>query len=230
MARWYATAIENARLNPQAQEHANRVVDLEAQGLVPPDGRAFCDHINVYHCSKFSDGAAAVCVSSSSGLERLGIPRAQAVEIVGLGQATANLTLPPPDPTDLTTSRVAIDRARAVAGVVPGDIGVFEVHDCFSITGILSLEALSLAAPGEGADLVLAGAHARAGAHPTNTGGGLVGYGHPTGASGVRMAVDLWRQLTGRADAFQVNVTKDHGQMISMGGDDKTAVSLVLRH
>jgi acetyl-CoA C-acetyltransferase/acetyl-CoA acyltransferase len=62
-----------------------------------------------------------------------------------------------------------------------------------------------------------------------NTGGGLVGYGHPTGASGVRMAVDLWRQLTGRAGDGQVQVAGDHGIMVSMGGNDKTAVSLVLR-
>lgn len=229
MARWYATAIENARRNPAAQEHTNRVANLVAQGLSLPDGRTFCDHINVYHCSKVSDGAAALCVASAEGLEKLAVARRDAVEIAGLGQASANLTTPPVDLTDLTASRAAIERARDMAGIGTTDLGVFEVHDCFSITGILSLEALGLAASGEGADLVLSGAHGRTGSHPTNTGGGLVGYGHPTGASGVRMAVDLWRQLTGKADTYQVSVRTDHAQMISMGGDDKTAVSLVLR-
>ncbi|HNX51387.1 MAG TPA: hypothetical protein PKL08_14560, partial [Thermoanaerobaculaceae bacterium] len=62
-----------------------------------------------------------------------------------------------------------------------------------------------------------------------NTGGGLIGYGHPTGATGVRMAVDLWRQLTGRAAGYQVDVRKDHGILVSMGGNDKTVVSLVVR-
>jgi len=56
-----------------------------------------------------------------------------------------------------------------------------------------------------------------------------VGYGHPTGASGVRMAVDLWKQLTGRAGAYQVPVAREHGIMASMGGNDKTVVSLVLK-
>jgi acetyl-CoA acetyltransferase len=56
-----------------------------------------------------------------------------------------------------------------------------------------------------------------------------VGYGHPTGASGVRMAVDLMRQLTGRAGDYQVPMAREHGILLSMGGNDKTVVSLVLR-
>lgn len=176
-----------------------------------------------------SDGAAAILVASAAGLGRLGIDRNDAVEVTGLGQASANLTHPPVDLCELSTSRLAVERARAMAGVGSSGLGVFEVHDCFSITGLLSLEALGLASPGEGADLVLSGAHARSGAHPTNTSGGLIGYGHPTGASGVRMAVDLWRQLTGKAGPYQVELRTEHAQMISMGGDDKTAVSLVLQ-
>jgi acetyl-CoA C-acetyltransferase/acetyl-CoA acyltransferase len=109
------------------------------------------------------------------------------------------------------------------------DMGVFELHDCFTISGLLSVEAMGLAGAGGGAQLVLSGATGRAGRFPVNTGGGLVGYGHPTGATGVRMAVDLWRQLTGRAGAYQVPLAKDHGIMLSMGGDDKTIVSLVIR-
>ena len=78
-------------------------------------------------------------------------------------------------------------------------------------------------------EAVLSGVTRRDGACPANTGGGLVGYGHPTGATGVRMAVDLWKQLTGKAGGFQVNVAKEHGVMVSMGGNDKTVVSLVVR-
>jgi acetyl-CoA C-acetyltransferase/acetyl-CoA acyltransferase len=88
---------------------------------------------------------------------------------------------------------------------------------------------LGLAAPGAGAERVLAGDTVRTGPRPVNPGGGLVGYGHPTGATGVRMAVDLWRQLTGRAGGVQVEVAKEHGLMLNMGGDDKTAVALVLK-
>lgn len=229
MAHWYATAIEHARLNPLAQEHFNAVPDLVAQGLTPPDGRVFCDNINLFHCSKVSDGAAAIVVCSKEGLRRLGLKREDAIKIVGYGHAAADLTEAPPDLTELTTSTVATAHARRMAGVPKKEIGLLEVHDCFSITGILSLEAVGLAAPGEGADLVIAGETKRTGRIPTNTGGGLVGYGHPTGASGVRMAVDLWKQLTGKAGEAQVDLKKEHGLMISMGGNDKTVVSLVVK-
>ena len=229
MAHWYATAIENARANPLAQEHHNAVKDLVGQGLTPPDGRTFCEHINLFHCSKVSDGAAGIIVCSKEGYKRLGLKREDVVKIVGYGHAAANLTAPPPDLTELTTSRKASATARDMAGITINDFGVIEVHDCFSITGMLSLEALELAAPGQSIDLVLAGENKRTGRFPTNAGGGLVGYGHPTGASGVRMAVDLWKQLTGRAGSFQVPLQKEHGIMISMGGNDKTVVSLVVK-
>lgn len=229
MAHWYKTAVEHARLNPLAQEHTNKVSDLLAQGLTPPDGRSFCDHINLWHCSKVSDGAAAIVVCSKEGLKRLGVDRKDAVKIVGYGHAAANLTLPPAELTELSTSRIASHQAMKMAGIGKKEVGVLEVHDCFSITGILSLEAVGLAKPGEGADFVSAGETHLGGRIPTNTGGGLVGYGHPTGASGVRMAVDLWKQLTGRAGAYQAELDKEHGLMISMGGNDKTVVSLVLK-
>jgi len=229
MARWYRNAVEHARLNPAAQEFHNSVADLEAQGLTPPNPRSFTDHLNLFDCSKVSDGAAALVVASEAGYRRLGLARADVIEVTGLAQVTANLTSPPPDLTELTTSRRAAAQALAMAGIGARDAGIFEVHDCFTISGLLSVEALGLAPAGGGAELVLSGATARAGAFPTNTGGGLVGYGHPTGATGVRMAVDLWKQLTGRAGDYQVPVAREHGIMVSMGGNDKTVVSLVVR-
>ncbi|MBP7867959.1 MAG: 3-ketoacyl-CoA thiolase [Acidobacteria bacterium] len=229
MARWYVNAIENARLNPLAQEYHNKAENLEALGMAPPDAAVFTEHLNFFDCSKVSDGAAAILVCSREGWERLGLTRDDVVEVTGLGQVESNLTAPPPDLAELATSRRAAASALDMGGVGIGDVGVFEVHDCFTISGILSVEALGLAAPGEGPDLVLAGETALKGSHPVNTGGGLVGYGHPTGASGVRMAVDLWKQLTGRAGDFQVHPRKEYGLMVSMGGNDKTVVSVLVR-
>jgi acetyl-CoA C-acetyltransferase/acetyl-CoA acyltransferase len=229
MAHWYKNAVEHARLNPAAQEYHNTTADLLAQGRTPPNPRTFTEHLNLFDCSKVSDGAAALVVASAEGLRRLGLARADAVEVAGFGQVAANLTAPPPDLTELTTCGRAIAQAREMAGIGIQDAGVFEVHDCFTISGLLSVEALGLAPAGGGAELVLNGATGRSGRYPTNTGGGLIGYGHPTGASGVRMAVDLWSQLTGRAGDCQVTLAQEHGIMVSMGGNDKTAVSLVLR-
>lgn len=229
MAAWYANAVENARLNPLAQEYHNTSPDLVKVGMSKPDAASFTEHLNVFDCSKVSDGAAAVLVCSEEGLARLGVGRDAAVQVAGYGQVVDDLVQAPPDLTALTTSRKAVENALVQAGIGVQDVGVFEVHDCFTITGILSMEAMGLANPGEGPELVSGGAMKRDGAYPTNTSGGLVGYGHPTGASGVRMAVDLWKQLTGRAEGFQVAVQKPHGLLISMGGNDKTVVSVVVR-
>lgn len=228
-AHWFRNAIENARLNPDAQEHTNRAPDLLALGRTAPNPRTFTEHLNLFDCSKVSDGAAAIVLASEAGLHRLGLARKDAVEVAGLGHATANLTTPPPDLAEMTTSKLAAAQALKMAGIDIGDVGVAEVHDCFTVTGLLLAEALGMAAPGEGADAIAGGITRRDGRWPTNTGGGLIGYGHPTGATGVRMAVDLWRQLTGRAVGYQVEVRKEHGLLLNMGGNDKTVVSLALR-
>jgi acetyl-CoA acetyltransferase len=228
-AHWYRNAVENARLNPDAQERFNTSGDLLKQGLTAPNAKAFTEHLNLYDCSKVSDGAAAIVVCSEEGWRRMGLSREDVVEVAGYGQMAANLTAPPPDLTEMTTCKRAAAQAQAMAGTSIRDMGVCEVHDCFTVSGILLTEALGMAEAGGGAEAVIGGLTRRTGAYPTNTGGGLVGYGHPTGATGVRMAVDLWRQLTGRAGEYQVDVKKDHALMVSMGGNDKTVVSLVLR-
>lgn len=228
MAQWVASALGQARLEPTAQEHHNRVADLLALGRTAPDGRTFCEHLNLFDCSKVSDGAASLVVASAEGLARLGLSLTEAVEVRGLGQATADLASDPEDLTELGTTRVAARRALAMAGLQVQEVGVFEVHDCFSITGLLSLEALGLAAPGGAPDLLAEGAHRPGGRCPTNLTGGLIGWGHPTGASGVRMAVDLWRQLRGRAEACQLAQVPGAGLMVSMGGNDRSVVCLAL--
>ncbi len=231
MARWYRNAIENARLCPTAQEYHNSQADLEAVALTEPNPQSFVDHLNVYDCSKVSDGASAIAIASEEGLNRAGIAKADAVEVVGVGQVEADLTLPPPDLTRLDTTRRAVELALASAGIGTDRLATVETHDCFTIAGILAVEAIGLAGEGCGPDFVLDGQTARGGRVPFNTTGGLIGWGHPTGATGVHQAVTLWEQLTGRADRCQIDVPADrpYGLSINMGGDDKTLVALVYR-
>ena len=230
-ARWYRNAIENARLCETAQEFHNTCPDLEAVGLTEPNPKSFVDHLNVFDCSKVSDGAAAIAVVSEEGLKRIGIAKADAVEIVGWGQVEADLTVPPADPARLETSARAVEKALAAAGIKAGDLGTVECHDCFTISGILSVEAIGLAGPGGGPDYVLAGNTARGGAVPFNTTGGLIGWGHPTGGSGVRQAVTIWQQLTGKAGKAQIEISpqRPYGLSVSMGGNDKTVVAIVYK-
>jgi acetyl-CoA C-acetyltransferase/acetyl-CoA acyltransferase len=66
---------------------------------------------------------------------------------------------------------------------------------------------------------------------PMNTTGGLIGWGHPTGATGVHQAVTIWQQLTGKAGKSQIKITDErpYGMTINMGGDDVTVVAIVYK-
>ncbi len=231
MARWYEQAILNARKNPKAQEYHNRIEDLFAAGMTPPNPKVFCEHINVFDCSKVSDGASALIAASEEGLKKIGVPKSQAVELIGYGVAVADLTKSPPDQTKMTTVAKGVEKAYTMTGLGPQDIGILEVHDCFSIGGILELEAAQFAGYGEGFDFVFEGKTRPEGEIPTNATGGLIGFGHYTGGTGVRQAVDIVHQLTGQAGDCQVTIPSErpYGLMISMGGNDKTVVSCIFK-
>lgn len=231
MARWFRNAIENARLCPTAQEYHNTAKDLEALGLSEPTPKAFVDHLNVYDCSKVSDGASAIAIVSEEGLARIGIPKSQAIEVVGWAQVEADITKAPEDLTQLKTTQVAAQEALKSAGITYAQLGTVETHDCFTIAAVMAVEAIGFAGPGEGADFIAAGRTARGGSIPFNTTGGLIGWGHPTGGTGVHQAVTLMEQLTGAAGDAQVQIPGDrpYGLSINMGGDDKTLVAIVYR-
>ncbi|MCX6271507.1 MAG: beta-ketoacyl synthase N-terminal-like domain-containing protein [Bacteroidetes bacterium] len=231
LARWYRNAIENARLCPTAQEYHNATKDLEAQGLTEPNGKSFVDHLNVFDCSKVSDGASAIAIISEEGLKRVGIPLTDAIEVAGWGQVADDLTKDPQDRTALSTSKVAVEQALQRAGITRDQLATAEIHDCFTIAGVMAIEAMGFAAPGKGPDFILEGKTARDGVIPFNTTGGLIGWGHPTGATGVHQAVTILEQLTGKAGDAQIIIPADkpYGLSLNMGGDDKTLVSIVYR-
>jgi acetyl-CoA acetyltransferase len=229
LARWYRNAIENARLCPTAQEYHNTATDLEALAMTEPNGKTFVDNLNIYDCSKVSDGASAIAIVSEEGLKRCGIPAAGAIEVIGWGQLEDDITKPPADPAELTTTKQAVKEALASAGITCDQIGTAEIHDCFTIAGLMCMEAIGFAEKGKGADFILDGNTARDGRFPINTTGGLIGWGHPTGGTGVHQAVTILEQLTGNAGAAQVKIHADrpYGLTVNMGGDDKTLVSIV---
>lgn len=230
-AVWYKNAIENARLCPTAQEYTNQVADLESQGLTEPNPRSFTDHLNVFDCSKVSDGASSIAIVSEEGMQRCGVPLNQAVEVVGVGHAADDITALPDDLTRLSTVAFAVKQALDSAGISASDLATVETHDCFTIAGILGMEAIGLAEEGKGADFVIEGHTSRKGKIPVNTTGGLIGWGHPTGATGVHQAVTIWEQLTGNAGEAQINIPAErpYGLTVNMGGDDRTVVAIVYR-
>ncbi|MBN2173413.1 MAG: hypothetical protein JW731_04735 [Bacteroidales bacterium] len=232
MKQWFINAIENARLCPTAQEYENKVEDLGTlYDKMAPNGKAFVDSLNVLDCSKVSDGASGIAIMSEEGMKRCGIRRDQAVEVISYAQVERNITNDPPDRTELTAIKKAAKQALDSAGITINDLATAEIHDCFSIAGILTTEALGFAEPGKGAQFVADRNTARDGKIPMNTTGGLIGWGHPTGGTGVHQAVTIWEQLTGNAGSAQIEISKDrpYGMTINMGGDDVTVVAIIYK-
>lgn len=210
-AQWYENAIMHARKDEKAQEYYNKTEDLKALGMMEPNPKTFLSCLNPYDCSKVSDGAASFILATEEGLKKLGVKAS--VELIGLGEAEGDITQPPPDETHLATTEAAVKKAFQSAESNVDKMDRIEVHDCFTVSGLLSLEAIGLAKPGEGTDYILS----KKSFDKVNLSGGLIGFGHPTGASGVRMMVDLMN-----------DAALKQGLMVSMGGNDKTVTAIVV--
>jgi acetyl-CoA C-acetyltransferase len=228
MAAWYAQCVVNARKYPKAQEYHNQTKDLFSLAMTPADPDKFVPIFNLYNCSKVSDGASGLMLFTEEGLKKFGIDKRDAAEIIGIGEAEGDLTQAPADLTALDITAIAAKKALASAGITLSEVGKLEIHDCFAITALLSLEAIGVAPPGGAAQMIIDGGISPTGTLPTNLSGGLTAFGHPTGATGVRQLVDLLAQLTGKAENY-VPSTKPYAMMISMGGNDKTVTSLILK-
>jgi acetyl-CoA acyltransferase len=227
-------AIANANCNPLAHMQVKEMpleLAREASDRNPCflGNEALSPYIKISDCSQVSDGASALLLVSEEGLSRLGRAQADVVEIAGTGHSVASL-YEDGDPTELATTRTAVGQAYASAGIGPDTVNIAEVHDCFTVTELMMLEAVGLADPGQGGALTRDGATARDGSVPVNTGGGLIGFGHPVGATGVKQPLELFRQMKGRCGDYQVASDLQWGITANMGGDDKTVVSLAIRN
>jgi acetyl-CoA C-acetyltransferase/acetyl-CoA acyltransferase len=228
MAKRYELSILNARKNPKAQEFHNKTENLLEKGMTPPDPKRFVPHLNLYDCSKVTDGAASLVVATEEGVKKLGLDKKTLVELAGFRSSEGDLTEKPADPTVLENTGIAARGALEMAGITRNEIGILELHDCFSISGLLALESIGFADKGKASTYVQDENTAPQGALPTNLSGGLGGFGHPVGATGVRQMVDLILQFAGKAEN-PAGIKKDFGMMVSMGGNDKTVTSLVVR-
>lgn len=234
MAKLVVKAYDNANKNPNAHmqsvhmtlENAATASDRNPLFLENNEYREF---MKVSDCSQVSDGASAIVMVSEAGLAKLGKRASDAVELVAYGHATAPLD-GLSDPLVMRTAEAAIGEAYRDAGVAARDIGVAEVHDCFSITEVLLYEALGFAERGHGIDLVRDGSTTLGGRLPVNTGGGLMAFGHPVGATGVKQVLEIVRQQKGLCGAYQMAQRPTLGVTANIGGDDRTAVVTVLRN
>jgi len=151
-------------------------------------------------CAPMSDGAVALLIASRSALSRF--DKKRAVRVRGIGVASGSNRKPSEVERHLT--RIACDRAYAMAGVGPKDVDVAELHDASAIAEILHSENCGFAEYGGGGALVESGATRLGGRLPINVSGGLLSKGHPIGATGGIQVRDLVLQLRGEAGEAQL--------------------------
>lgn len=234
LGRVSVKAYANANRNPLAHMRAVSM-DLETAGSANDRNPAFLSNpelkpfMKMSDCSQVSDGGSALIVVSEEGLRKLGKSPSDAIELVALSHCTGNLWQDG-DPLVLETTRAAAKQAYAAAGVAPDQIRVAEVHDCFTVTELLMMEALGWAEQGQAAALLREGRTEIGGDIPVNTGGGLVGFGHPVGATGVKQILEIYRQMKGLCGDYQVPGSPDLGLTANMGGNDKTVVVGIYRN
>ena len=122
----------------------------------------------------------------------------------------------------------ALADARARAGMTDiTDLDGLETHDCFTITEYMAIDHCGLTAPGESWKAVEEGRITRDGDFPINPSGGLIGLGHPVGATGVRMVLDCARQVTGQAGNYQI-ANAENMITFNVGGSTTTCASFVV--
>ena len=223
----------NARRNPNAQTREWAVPDpISDDDATNPgiEGR-----LRRFDCSQVTDGGAGVVLVSDKYLRDH--PGARPIaRITGWGHRTVGLGLR--QKLDRAAAgdsagyvlphvRAAVLDALRRAQVSLDDLDGIEVHDCFTPSEYLAIDHIGLTGPGESWKAIENGEIEFGGRLPINPSGGLIGGGHPVGASGVRMLVDAAKQVSGTAGDYQVDSAKTFGTL-NFGGSTATTVSFVV--
>lgn len=232
-------AFKNARSNPLAQSRgwsafADDAIVEKARASTELRG-GFDGQLRRSDCAQVTDGGAAVVLATPRFAEtwaaKRGVDLASVPRLLGWGHRTAGLTL------DSKLARAeaggllfphvadAMRDARRRAGIE--ELDGYEVHDCFTTTLYMAIDHLGLTAPGRSWEAIEDGRIARTGKAPINPSGGLIGVGHPVGATGVRMVHDAARQVGARAGDCQVANARRFGTL-NLGGSATTVVAFVV--
>jgi len=226
----------NAKRNPNAQtrnysfSEKSFTADDEANPVV--EGRT-----RKMDCGQVTDGASVIFLASEKRAAQYardrGIPMSSLSRIAGWGHRSAPISFAQKlrdsadNPYVFPQVRRAIEDARARANISIDAIDAVETHDCFAATEYMAIDHLGLTAPGESWKAIEEGVIEMGGSCPINPSGGLIGLGHPVGATGVRMLLDAHRQVTGTAGDYQVE-DASRVQTLNIGGSTTTTVSFVV--
>ena len=226
----------NAASNPLAQTRAWRFSDASftADDAANPvvEGR-----LRRQDCSQVTDGAVAVVLASArfaaAQAARTGQRMTDFGRISGWGHRTVGLSLAAK--LERTSEghlfphirEAAMDAYRRANIPGPAALSGIETHDCFTISEYMAIDHLGITEAGEGWRAIEAGTLERGGALPMNASGGLIGGGHPVGATGVRMLLDAHKQVTDSAGDCQISGA-DRLLTFNLGGSTTTSVCLIV--
>lgn len=192
---------QNGVHSPKA--HFRKAVPMETIISAP----MISDPLGLFDCSGVSDGAACAIVTTPAIARALGKKDVVLVKALQLSVSSGQeSTMSEWDGSHVRNTRNAARRAYAEAGITKPreQLSLTEVHDCFSITELVTMEDLFISSDGGAVTDVLDGVFDRDGKMPCQIDGGLKCFGHPIGASGLRMAYEIYTQLLGRAGARQL--------------------------
>jgi acetyl-CoA C-acetyltransferase len=212
---------QNGALSPKA--HLRKAVDMDTILKAP----MIADPLGLYDCCGVSDGAACAIITTPEIARGLGMANPVTVKAIQLCASHGwEMSYGAWDGASVRNTQVAARRAFEEAGITAADLSMTEVHDCFSVTELVTMEDLGLSQEGRAIYDILDGRYDRDGAIPCQTDGGLKCFGHPVGASGLRMAYEVYNQLLERAGDRQLGKV-EFGLTHNLGGQPSNSVAAV---
>lgn len=217
----------NAKRNPLAQTRKWFMDEKQANTRNSSTNPIVGGRLATSDCSQITDGAAVVFLANEEFLEKHGKKPDDYPYVKGYGHRVAPMIFEKKmqESSDneyiLPWTRQAVLDAYRRSNLSVEDIDVFETHDCFTSSEYAAISAFGITSPGREYEAIEAGDTGFDGRFPVNPSGGLIGCGHPVGASGVRMFLDLFKQVKGCAGNYQVKDVKN-GLMLNIGGSATT--------
>lgn len=217
----------NAKRNPLAQTRKWFMSFKQASDRGTDTNPLVGGKLAVSDCSQVTDGAVVVVMCSEKFLKERGYKDKPIIK--GYGHRVAPMLFEKKMKDNegsqyiLPWTRQAVQDAYKRSGLDVSDIDVFETHDCFTSSEYAAISAFGLTEPGKEYVAIEDGTVAK----KINPSGGLIGCGHPVGASGARMMLDLYKQVTGTAGGYQVNGV-NNGLMLNIGGSATTNYVFVI--
>ena len=215
---------DNGVLNPKA--HLQRKIDLD----MVLNAAMVAEPLGLYDCCGVSDGSACAIVTTPEIARSLGKKDLVTVKALQLSVSNGQeLQYNDWDGSYFQTTRVAAERAYKEAGIKDprSQLSMIEVHDCFSVTELVTMEDLHISEEGRASHDILDGFYDADGQVPCQLDGGLKCFGHPIGATGLRMLYEMYLQMQGRAEARQLKTEPVFGLTHNLGGFPSQNVSSV---